>query len=114
MMVTTEAFPDAVIAASCPVLVEFSAHSSAPPGFSACQLEALAAKYPGRLLVAKVDVESEPALAAAFGIRALPAILLYDKGSPRELLVGKRTAAQLREWVDGHLRVCDKIVTFCG
>lgn len=101
--VTTEAFPDVVIAASCPVVVEFSAHSSNFPGFSACQLEVLAAEYQGRLLVAKVNVESEPALAAAFGIRNLPAILLYDQGSPRGLIVGKKTAAQLREWVEGHL-----------
>lgn len=83
-----------------PVLIDFWADWCQPCQQIAPILEKLAAEWQGRLIIAKLDVEQEQALAAQFGVRSLPTLKLVFQGQ----LVGEQTGAlsevQLRQWLE--------------
>lgn len=86
---------DTVIGRDGLVLVDFWAAWCGPCRAIAPVLEELAADYGDALTVAKVDVDANQAKAAAFGVRAIPTLVLFKNGAPFETLVGVQTKAAL-------------------
>ena len=101
--VSTGEFPTVVIAAALPVLVDFWAPWCGPCRQLAPLLDTLAKEYEGRLLIAKVNVDEEPALTTSYGIRGIPALIFYKTGAPVEMITGMRSAPELRAWINAHL-----------
>ena len=60
-------------------------------------IEKLAAKYEGKLVVGKCDVEDNEDLAAEFGIRNIPTILFFKGGQIVDKVVGAQSEAKLDE-----------------
>ena len=58
-------------------------------------LEELSNEYRGRLRVAKVNVDENPATQERFSIRGIPTLLLFDEGELKETIVGVQTKSQL-------------------
>ncbi len=88
-------FEQLVAEASVPVLVDFWAAWCGPCRMVAPELERLARDRAGKLLVAKVDTEALPQVAARFGIRGIPTMVLFDGGSERKRLTGAMPAAAI-------------------
>ena len=71
-----------------PLVIDFWATWCGPCRMVAPIISELAAKYDGRLVVGKCDVEESEDLAAEFGIRNIPTVLFIKNGEVVDKLVG--------------------------
>ncbi len=69
-------------------MVDFWAEWCGPCRMLGPTIEDLAAKYEGRALVAKVNVEEEPELAGRFGVANIPTVVFLKNGLEIDRLVG--------------------------
>lgn len=85
-----------------PVLIDFWAEWCGPCKTLGPILEKLAAEYGGAFVLAKVDVDREPQLAAAFQIRSVPTVFLLVEGQPVDGFPGALPEGQVREFLARH------------
>lgn len=98
--VTGASFQSAVLEAPQPVLVDFGAESCGPCVAVAPVIRDLALEYAERLRVATVDIDAHPELAARYGVRSVPTVMLLEGGQVRRVLVGARSGREYREAID--------------
>ena len=59
-------------------------------------LDELAEEYTGRVRIGKVNIDDHQPLAAQYGIRSIPTLLLFHQGQVADQLVGLRTKRDLK------------------
>ena len=80
-------------------VVDFNATWCGPCRMLAPILEEIAEEYEGKIKVAKLDVDREPALAQAFGVASIPTVFGFKDGEIVGNLVGLTTKEKLLELV---------------
>jgi putative thioredoxin len=103
--VTVSSFEAEVIAASSevPVLVDFWAPWCGPCKTLGPILEKLETDYAGRFKLVKIDSDQEQQLAAMFGVRSIPTVVLMMDGRPVDGFMGALPESQVRAFLDKHL-----------
>jgi thioredoxin 2 len=66
-------------------------------------LEELARTHAGRVKLVKVDVDQAPGVSQRFAVRAVPTLLVLDRGRVVARQSGAAPAAALRRWLDDAL-----------
>ena len=98
--VSDATFDQEVLNSELPVLVDFWAEWCGPCRAIAPVLESLAQDSGGRVTLAKVNVDENPGLAAKYGIRSIPTILIVKQGKVVDQVIGAIPRAKIKEKLD--------------
>jgi thioredoxin 1 len=100
---TTADFKETVSSSTTPVLVDFWAPWCGPCKAIAPILEELATEFDGKVKITKVNIDDNDSIAAEYGIRAIPTMLLFKGGKVAEQIVGMMPKAALKAKLTAQL-----------
>ncbi|MFI5084971.1 MAG: tetratricopeptide repeat protein [Actinomycetales bacterium] len=104
--VNEESFQELIqLSAQVPVVVSLGASWSAASASLNATLESIIGSYSGRMVLARVDAETSPGIAQAFGAEAVPTAVALLKGRPVPLFEGELSEQQIRGFLEELLKV---------
>ena len=101
--ITDHSFESEVVESKVPVLVDFWAQWCGPCKAIAPILDDLAQKYEGKIKIAKLDVDHNPAIPPKFGVRGIPTLILFKDGQVKATQVGLLSKMDLINFIDTHI-----------
>ncbi|MHB9002614.1 MAG: thioredoxin [Coriobacteriia bacterium] len=103
LTITDAGFDTDVMGSDKPVVLDFWAPWCGPCRMMEPVLHEIAAEYGDKIVVGKLNVDENPAVAQKFDILSIPTLLVIDKGNVAKKLVGampkKRLVDELAQWV---------------
>ncbi|KIH75658.1 thioredoxin [Geoalkalibacter ferrihydriticus] len=95
VQVTDDNFESEVLKSSTPVLVDFWASWCAPCKAISPVVDGLADEYEGKVKIAKLNVDENPATPGQYGVRGIPTLILFKDGQVLDQVVGAVPKNQL-------------------
>lgn len=103
--VTDSTFEEEVLKSDIPVLVDFWATWCGPCKMLAPVIDQLAEKFEGTLKIFKMDVDQNPITSLNYEIASIPTIMVFEKGTVANKLIGFRPLDQLENAIKGSLNL---------
>ncbi len=100
---TDDSFEADILQSENPVLLDFWAEWCAPCKMIAPLLDEVAGEYEGRVTVAKVNIDENPKAPQRYGVRGIPALILFKNGAVEAQRVGVLSKTQLTQFLDENL-----------
>lgn len=97
---TSANFETEVLKSDKPVLVDFWAEWCGPCRAIAPLIEEVAKTYDGQVKVGKLNVDNENQLAAQFGVRSIPALLIFKDGAVVNQIIGAVPKTKITELLE--------------
>ena len=95
--ITKDNFQQEVINSDKPVLLDFWAPWCGPCKSIGPVIDELATEFDGKVVIAKMNVDDNPATPGKFGIRAIPTLILFKGGEVIDQVTGAVGKNQLQE-----------------
>jgi thioredoxin 2 len=102
VVVSDATFADEVERSPVPVLVDMWAPWCGPCHMIAPTIEQLAVEMAGRVRVAKMNVDENPATSSRFGVRSIPTLLVFKDGREVDRIVGVQPKATIAARLERH------------
>jgi len=90
-------FDESVGSAETPIIVDFWAEWCGPCKMIAPVLEDIARDNPGRIQIAKLNVDDNPGLATRYNVMSIPTLIVFADGEEKKRLIGAKGKSQLLE-----------------
>jgi len=103
VVLTDDNWKKEVTESEIPVLVDFWAEWCPPCRMIAPSIDALATAYSGRAKVGKVNVDENPGVAQAFGIRSIPTLLVFKGGKVADQQIGAVPQTRIAQMLEGQV-----------
>jgi len=101
--VTDASFPQDVLSAPGPVLVDFWAEWCGPCRMNAPALEELSVELAERVTIAKLNIDENPEAPTKYGVRGIPTMILFKNGQPAASKIGAEPKSRIQGWLEGVL-----------
>ena len=101
--ITDANFQEVVLNSDKPVLVDFWATWCGPCRTVGPIVDELATDLEGKAIVGKVNVDDNSETPQTYGIRSIPALLIFKNGEVVDKLVGVVPKSQLLEKLEAHM-----------
>ena len=92
-------FEAEILKSDIPIMVDFWAPWCGPCHVIAPVIEELAKEYAGKVKVAKMNVDENPATPPRYGIRGIPTVILFKDGKVFDQIVGAVPKSKVEEMI---------------
>ena len=97
---TDASFEQEVLKSDTPVLVDFWAEWCGPCKMIAPALEEIAQNLDGKLKIAKINIDHNPATPKKYGIRGIPTLMVFKDGQVAATKIGAEPKQKLVSWIN--------------
>jgi thioredoxin 1 len=101
--VTDATFEQDVLQAGQPVIVDFWAPWCGPCHAITPVLESLENEAGDRIGFTKLNIDENPVMASRYGVLAIPTVILFDGGEPKETVMGARPRSHFEKALAEYL-----------
>ncbi|HUP63677.1 MAG TPA: thioredoxin [Thermoanaerobaculia bacterium] len=101
--ITDSEFDSSVLKSDKPVFVDFWAPWCGPCRVVGPIIEELAPSYDGKVVVTKMNVDDNPAVAQKYGVTSIPTLMMFKGGEVVDRAIGALPKSELQKFIDRNL-----------